>query len=553
MTVTDPRASLLARAAEMARQASSDTEARAIIQQMTAEARRIRSYRLHGGEFPPGPLEQAQELDASIRARAHLTYISERVAAAVTRVEAGQSARLRVSLPARLGKTTTLGWATPVWILRKHPDWPIVSVAYDGALATLSGREVRRTIENDPGLGVTIAPDAGAVTEWQTTAGGGMVSRGLGGSLTGRGAKVLILDDLVKDFAGAHSQIKREAVWNWWLTVGQMRLEPPSLVIALMTRWHEDDFLGRLGSHEYEGDPADWEDITLPGLAGENDLLGRAPGEPLLSPLLEETPDEARVRWAKVKTDVGTYAFNAMVQQRPSPAQGAIFNPGWFRYWTTDPARAEANPDNVILIDPTVLRADRKARWTDSWDCAFKDTDGSDYVVGQQWVKIGVRRILVKQHRARLSFTGTKKAMTTWADEDTWVYERLVEDKANGTAVINVLTDEVEGMIAVNPTQSKVARAHAVTPDAESGNVYLPHPSDPGNEWVHDLLSELREFPNGLHDDQVDAMTQYLNRVRDQGTALTTVPTAPKGNNPMVRGITGRSIGDRARGGSFRR
>lgn len=551
MTTTDP-AALLARARELAAAASSDAEAQAIIRQVTAQARKVRSYRLHGGVFPPGPLEQAMELDPKFKSRPHLAYLSERVADAVHRVEAGENVRLRVSFPARHGKTRLLGEATPVWVLRKHPDWSIVTVAFDSALATLSGRAVRRTIENDPGLGVTLAPDAGAVTEWQTTEWGGMVSRGLGGSLTGRGARVLILDDLVKDFAGAHSQLRRQAVWDWWLTVAQMRLEPPSLVIALMTRWHEDDFLGRLGSHEHEGDPADWEDITIPGIAEEGDLLGRAPGEPLFSPLLDETPEEALARWAKVKTDVGTYAFNAMVQQHPSPAQGAIFNPGWFKFWTVDPARAEANPDNVILLDPATLRHDRKARWTDSWDCAFKDTDGSDYVVGQQWVKIGVRRILVKQHRARLSFVGTKKAMVDWADTDTWVYERLVEDKANGTAVINVLTDEVEGMIAVNPTQSKSARAYAVTPDAEAGNVYLPHPSDPGNEWVTDLLSELREFPNGLHDDQVDALTQYLNRVRDQGLSSVTVPTAPKGANPIARSITQRSFGPRATGGSLR-
>src|SRR5699024_4690631 len=141
----------------------------------------------------------------------------------------------------------------------------------------------------------------------------------------GRGARVLVIDDPHKDFVDAHSATFRAAIWDWWLAVAQTRLEPPSLVIVIMTRWHEDDLVGRLLSKEYEGDPAAWERIRLPALADtENDPIGRELGEPLLSPLFTETREQAVERWAETRTAVGEYVWSALYQQSPSPAKGAI-------------------------------------------------------------------------------------------------------------------------------------------------------------------------------------------------------------------------------------
>ena len=529
-----------------ARVAATDAEAREVLREMRAQTRRLRSIKMHGGELPPTPLAQAQELDPTYRERPHLRYLSDRLTAAVRRVEAGENVHLRVSMPPRFGKTTLIGEHFPVWLLRHHPDWSIAVVSNDSTLATKSGRAVRRTIENDPGLGVSIAPDAGAVTEWETTAKGGVLSRGYRGSIVGRGARCMILDDLVKDFVAAHSAEQRQSVWDWWLSTGQQRLERPYLVIAVGTRWHQDDFLGRLASNEHEGDPADWEEVVFPAVAEEADVLGRAPGDPLLSPLVDETPAQAAAALEQTKINVGTYAFNAQYQQRPSPAKGAIFDSDWWSFWTVNPSRVTED-GRVVLIEPGEVLMSRTSRAIESWDCAFKDTDGSDYVVGQRWARQGVRRYLLAQQRNRLSFTATVKAMKAWAEDtaSTTVHTRLVEDKANGTAVIDVLKDEVDGLIPVNPTQSKEARARAVTPEVEAHNVYLPHPEDPGNEWVRDFLAECRDFPTGAHDDQVDAMTQALMRLRDPGEGSITVPTAAKGNNPIVRNVARRTIGPR--------
>lgn len=500
--------------------------------------------------LPPGPAEQAAELDPGFNIRPHIAYLSERIAQAVKDVEAGKSRRLLVSMPPRVGKSTLCTQYTPIWILRQHPDWDHVLVSHEGTLAVSWGRAVRRTIEQHRNLlGIGLALDAGAVGEWETTAGGGVLARTWRGSLTGRGAKVMVIDDPVKDFVEAHSALTRQALWDWWLSVAQTRLEPASLVICVMTRWHESDFAGRLLSDEHEGEADDWEVIKFPAFAEEEtDALGRKPGEPLLSPLINETPEEALTRWEKVKRTVGSYSFSAMFQQHPAPAKGIIFDPGWWRYWTTTPSRATTD-GQVVYMDPADLLHTSNARWIDSWDCAFKGTDGSDYVVGQRWVKHGPRRYLIAQSRGRRTFTATLKQMQDWADPDLGpvgsavTHEHLVEDKANGTAVIDVMKEQIAGLIPINPTNSKEARARAVTPECEAGNVYLPHPADPGNGWVQDFLDEMQNFPRGAHDDQVDAATQALSRLRDSAAGVIGIPG---GRNGAASSLAGRRIGQTA-------
>lgn len=976
-------------------------------------------------------------------------------------VEGGMYLVGRELIPTHNSTLTSL-WA-PLWILRRHPEWKFMMASYDGALTTNWARQQRTLIEDRPDLGIALQRDGGAGGKWATLEKGGMFATGVGGAMTGRGAKVMLIDDPIADFVSAHSPRIRDNLWNWWLSVAQTRLEPPSLVIVVMcmtgdtpvlrpdgsetalrdirpgdeiatftdegevttsvvsnwvsqgvddifavrlasgrvvkanarhpfwvideegngswvrleslragmkvrsleapteessapqtaaisprsaracacpttpapgtlqdidlpqrltrdggrsgsrvvtqsrlrtttassqsrmsdvpsvegtspkspsrptgqkssasttatapesceacsattatssllaatrltsfggplstsvvstdevvsvepagreevfdievvgthrfiangldvsnTRWHEDDFVGRLLSKEYEGDPSEWEEIVLPAIADrENDPLGRSIGEPLFSPLPSldhelEQPDEAVRRWDKVKVDVGTYTFactpaespvlmadwtnktisevcpgdevlgwvkgtpearatltratvkrvmryrgevqtmtlasgetvrctpdhrwytgrratdaephrkeyapasvgssllrvepklpawsslrqrdldwiagildgeghfrsnvititqssianpdvyarikevldrlgwdyreelrepeyansfrirdtravihelaertslakigralraqwssprkpvrerdkvmsispgveedvyaletttgnyvvwgyassNSMYQQRPAPQKGAIFDAGWWRFWTTDPARATED-GRIIFLDPGGLIG---GLWLDSWDTAFKASEDSSWVVAQRWVKQGPNRYLITQKRGRWSFTATIKEMKAWAATDDhknspfgrFVHKRLIEEKANGAAIIDTLRKEISGMKAINPRTSKEARARAITPEVESGHVYLPHPLDPGNEWVTDLLSELRNFPHDANDDQVDTLTQALEEYRDDGVGGVTVP----GRAPAP-GVMGRSI-----------
>lgn len=488
---------------------------------------------------PATPLLQAQELDPKYKVRPHLEYLSDRLAQAVKDVENGQSRFIRVSMPPRAGKSHLCSINLPAWILRKHPDWKLGLISYSPSLAAGWGRVVRELIrDNKETLGIDIASDAGAVTEWQTKQRGGIISRSAPGqSLTGMGFKVMIIDDIVKDFADAHSEKKRQAVWDWYLSNARTRFEPPVLVIVVGTRWHQDDFIGRLNSPEHEGDSDEWEIIEFPAIAMQDDVIGRHPGQPLYSPLLEETEEEAVSRWEAIKRTSGTYTWNALYQQRPDSSKGAIFDVDWWKFWTRNRAIADRDDDGNVLPDGRIVYLDpevdlAKARWLDSWDMAFKATDSSDFVVGQRWAQLQARRYLIFQHRARMTFTVTLAKVKSWVDPFTGaaphsekVHERLVEDKANGTAILDALKENVPGLIPINPTESKEARARAVTPECEAGNVYLPHPQDPGNEWVQDLLSELREFPTGAHDDQVDAFTQALSRMRAPQRGGITVPS----------------------------
>ena len=330
---------------------------------------------LHTVEAAPplsSPIEQALSMGEPFRTRPQLEFLSDVMVRAVRDVENGIDRKIIVQMPPRSGKTTMLTLYTPAWIRARHLDWSIALTSHDGTLATSWGRQIRRWAESGKlGPRVKIAPDAGAVSGWETTERGQLLAISSRESFTGRGARVLVIDDPVKDFIDAHSQSARDAVWNWWKSVAQTRLEPPSLVIVTLTRWHEDDFVGRLLSADHDGDPADWEVVNLPAIAEENDQLGRAPGEPLLSPIIEETAEQAVERLAAVRRSVGSYTWAALYQQRPSPASGTIFNSDWWRYWTRDPGKATAD-GRIKYLDPSSDLSG--ARWLDSWDCAFTAT-----------------------------------------------------------------------------------------------------------------------------------------------------------------------------------
>ena len=539
----------------MADNAATEDEVRLVTARIAGITRAFRAK--HGIGIPATLAGQAVELDAGYRVRPHLQYLSDRIGAAVEDVEAGRNRMLAVSLPPRGGKSTTLSLYAPIWILRRHPEWKIISASYDSRLSGGWARQARNLIEDRPELGVELAADGGAGGRWRTVEGGGVLSASVRSPMTGYGGNVLLVDDAVKDFVEAHSVLAMSTVWNWWLSVALTRLEPPYLVIAIGTRWSESDFIGRLLSDEYEGDPKAIEQISIPAVADSaDDVIGRRVGDPLFSPLIDETREEALDRWSDVKRAVGSYTWEAMFQQHPSSPKGVIFDTAWWRFWSMDERRATED-GRVVYLDPSSLTS---GQWLDSWDCNFGDSEASaaaagSWVVGQRWVRSGANRYLVAQQRGRWNFTQTLNVMRRWAGPSDWasspcgslVHLRLVEKKANGAAIINVLREEFPGFKPVTPTESKEARARAVTPEIESGNVFLPHPSDPGMEWVHDFLSEVRDFPNGAADDQVDAGSQALNNLRSPGRGRVTVPG--RGGVARVVSVAAAAASERRRVG----
>lgn len=378
----------------------------------------------------------------------------------------------------------------PLWTLTHNPNTRIAIVSYSHAVARRWGRTIRDDITTHPDLGLTIRPDLSAQHEWQLAgAQGGVYTTGIGGSLTGRPVDLLIIDDPIKDREQADSTIYRNRVWDWWTDVASTRLAPGAPVILILTRWHQDDLAGRLLNAP---DGHRWKLLNIPAQAEtSNDPLGRKPGEWLQSSRRRTTK-----QWEAIKQQAGSRTFNSLYQGHPSPPGGTIFNRD---HWIIDP-------------HPTWQADNNQQHWVPSgqvftsWDLTFKSGEHTDWVVGQVWQHDGAVLRLLDQARGRWSFTATCQHMQQLAARWPQATAHLVEDKANGPAVIDALHHTLPGLVPVQPQGGKESRANVVQPLVEAGNVHLP-----GYEpWCDDLIEECAGFPNATHDDQVDALTQAL-------------------------------------------
>lgn len=424
----------------------------------------------------------AQRTMPAYQPAAHHELIAKKLEA----VERGEIDRLIITMPPQHGKTELASIRFPAWFLGRNPDKRVIGCSYAAALANSISRRARDIVAGDAWpFPNKLNPDAAAVAAWEVDRrDGGYSAAGVGGPITGKTADLLLIDDPFKNLEEADSANRRELVWLWYTATAYTRLRGRGAVVVIQTRWHHDDLAGRLLAAQGAGGDR-WEVLHLPALAESNDPLGRREGETLWPAMHGQAVMEQR------KTTVGTRVWTALFQGHPSSEEMALFKRDWWKYYSTPPARF----DRVIL----------------SWDMAFKDTKSSDFVVGQVWGAKGADRFLLAQRRARLSFTATLDAVRKQAAEWPVAGLKLVEDKANGPAVIDTLKVEIPGLVAVNPEGGKYARASAVSPQAEAGNVWLPDPRI--HPWVHDFVQECADFPTGVHDDQVDAMSQALLRL----------------------------------------
>jgi predicted phage terminase large subunit-like protein len=216
-----------------------------------------------------------------------------------------------------------------------------------------------------------------------------------------------------------------------------------------------------------------------------------------------------------LKATLGGYRYAGQFQQRPTPADGGMLKPHWWRYW--QPRGANLPPVLVRLPDggselrSAVELPSHLDHLIQSWDMAFKDTQNSDFVVGQIQAAQGADRYLLDQVRDRLDLPATLLAVRRLSGQWPNAHLKLVEDKANGPAVVQSLRHEIGGLVEVNPEGGKISRAAAASPQLESGNWYLPHPLL--KQWVDGFIAECAAFPTGANDDQVDAWSQGAKRL----------------------------------------
>ena len=409
-------------------------------------------------------------------------------------IQAGKRPILVLQAPPQSGKSQIVSRQLPAYLLGRFPSWRIGAASYSDELANTMAQDVRRTLaspEHQRLFPASMIRDKYAISRiGEFTAPGGTgsyLSVGIGSGLTGRPLDVGIIDDPTRDAQAALSETIKESHWNWYQSVFTTRLSERSGQVVMATSWAQDDLVGRILTH-YRGD-ARLAHLRFPAINAE--------GETGYDPTLPEGPLCPEFRslefYLEQKSLSSAYWWAALYQQNPQALGGNVFKSAGLRFYA--PKDLPAKFDKVIH----------------SWDCTFKDTDGTDFVVGQVWGKLGAYAYLLDQVRARMSFSATTKHVIELRQKWPQTSEILIEDKANGPAVIDVLKSQVPGIIAVEPDGSKLARAHAVTWIWEAGNVLLPY--EQITPWMREFISEVTMFDAAAHDDQVDAMTQALRRL----------------------------------------
>lgn len=438
---------------------------------------KISDEKVSTSEDSPADLAVRLSKGRWLRAR-HLEYVSEKIAQIKER-----PIRLIISMPPRHGKSELCSHYTPVWFLREYPWKRVILASYEYNFAAIWGGKARDTIMSNPDIGISITKDTKAKTSWNITGyGGGMFTAGVGGSITGKGADLLIIDDPVKNAAEAQSIVYREKAWEWYRSTAYTRLEPGASIIIIMTRWHDDDLVGRIIKEE--GD--NWDYVCLPAIAETNDPIGRSEGEALwparfpvrelVGPLTKKKP---------IREIQGTYWWPALYQQRPTEAEGQVFKLDWWQYYK-EPPRCKTK----IQI----------------WDTAFKEAQTADYSVCLTAGEFDKGYAVLDVWRGRPQFPELERIA-----KNIYVRDKPnkvgVEDKASGQSLIQVLKRHAKIPIkAIKAKDDKESRAHSITGLCEAGRIWLPEEAP----WLQDFLDELSAFPRGAHDDQVDTFVYAI-------------------------------------------
>jgi predicted phage terminase large subunit-like protein len=410
----------------------------------------------------------------------YLKMISHKITEAIAK----GNGRIIVCLPPRHGKSELISHWIPVWFLNNWPDQSIILSSYEADFAAGWGRKVRNTINlNHDKLNFQLAADSASASRWNTKQGGGMVTAGAGGPITGRGGNLIIVDDPIKNWMDAQSETLRLRLIEWFFSTLYTRAEPNATIIIIQTRWHEQDLVGEIIANHAE----DWCNIKLPALAENTDPLNRSLGEALCPDRYNESA------LIQIKKTIGTSMFEALYQQNPAPPEGHIFKRDWWKYYDVD------NPPPFLGI-------------IQSWDCAYEIGMKNSFSVGQTWGVTENGFYLIHQFRDKLEYPDLIRAVQKLAEK--YNPEKIfIEYQAAGRSLVQDLLRKTRLPIRAAKTQrnSKETRALMVTALIESGKVYLPERVP----WLEVFLHELTMFPAGKHNDQVDALSQALGLLKN--------------------------------------
>lgn len=404
----------------------------------------------------------------------YLLYASQKIEQTIKK----GNGRLIINWPPRHGKSTLISKWLPTWFLDLYPHKRVFMISYADTFAKEWGRAVRDELKYNPRAITKPRWDVSSVTEWNTTDDGAMYSTSINGAMTGRGGDLIIIDDPHKNFKEALSVTICNGIYSWYKNTLYQRKEPNATIIINQTRWTTYDLTGQVLQ---DGDD-DWEHIRIPAIAEEGDILGREIGEVLC-------PDRYGLDVLEQNKKVMGLSFKAVFQQQPVALEGNIIQRKWVQKYKQLPESF----DEVLQ----------------SWDATFKKT-GTSKVGGLVVARKGSNFFFIDQLQEKMSFTETIRAILNMSEKHPEAIGKLIEDKANGPAILDVLKNELLGLISFNPNKygSKEARFSAVAPMFEAGNIWVPEKSIA--DWGDDLIEEWVNFPNHPFRDRTDATSQVL-------------------------------------------
>jgi predicted phage terminase large subunit-like protein len=415
----------------------------------------------------------------------HLNWHLVEIARHLEAVLMGSILRLTVAAPLRHGKSWLCTVVFAAWFLSRNPELNVMIICYGEDLAFEFGRDVRNILNSPVNQllfpACRLSRDSTAADRFHTTAGGGLAALGLGSAIFGRGADLILMDDSLRDPRDARREALRLSLREFFSQVIYSRLSPAGRIVVSAARTHPLDLTGHLlRFHADDG----WVPLSYAAVAEKDEPPHRKKGEALW-PSRFPLP-----RLRRMEATFGSVAWDGLMQQRPRESTSVIFNPDFWQ-WVDGEVRS------FYLVQ--------------SWDLAHKVADGNDYSACVTLLFHQGRWLIVDVFREKLEFPDLVQKVEEHARR--WkVRKILVEESGPGIPLVQVLKGRLGAAIeGIRPVGSKEARAHAATDWIKTGRLQLHRKA----KGIEDLLQEAAAFPDGEHDDLIDALTQAINHLQE--------------------------------------
>ena len=467
-------------------------------------------------------IDYVQYVDPSYR----VAPFHEVILGATQAVAEKKKRRIILNMPPRHGKSRIISELFPAWLMGRDPKTEIIACSYGGELASSFGRKARDIVASpyhrDVFPEAKLSRDSQAAHKWNTPEGGAYYAAGVGGPITGRGADIILLDDLIKGPEEAESEQHRNKIWQWYREVLQTRLLPGGRIVALMTRWHEDDIVGRLLNPPKDvgaprkGIRVPWEHIYFPALRKDENGNDQAlwPSDYPVETLYE------------IMFDIGMRGWQAQYMNDPQPDEGNFFRRSWFQFHEPMP-KPVPEPEPGETIDPKYLPDNLRV------------FGASDYAVTADAGDYTVHSVIGVSEEDNIYLLDVWRGQTdslAWIDEllrlmrkwnpAVWIEEGGGIQKAVAGIIVKRMQEEniYVKRAAFPSTRDKATRARSFQARMEMGRIWFPKA-----EWCEPLMNEMLAFPLGKHDDFVDTMSMFGQHL----PGLVAATPEPKKKEPM--------------------